>query len=475
MKKIIYIIAFTAVTLFSSCQLVDVLDKKPPYESDLDGAITTAKAAELALNGVYSYLPQKSSDWIYQPAYAFRSGLMSKPSWHTSGNAVYYYERNWPKLSSNSDTEWDYAYNIIKNANFLLTRLNSISDFVGNRREEIRGELHFMKGFAYHRLMVRYAEHWNLESRYGLLIRENTPAIGDDQKSRSSVKDSYQVILDNLDIAIASAPKYSDSGYGSILAAKAIKAKVLMDMQRYEECINLANEVIAEAGFEASYADIFDKAVTSKEIIFCRKFGDAELTNMSTRTSAIDKGNWSATPTLDSLMDGDPRKRVTIGDSIVVNYPYGTPGAIYKNTTLKKLNNVNNSMPIIFVRTAEMYLLKAEATMRNGGSIADSWAPIMVLRSRAGAVPETPATRELLEDEICNEWIRELGCENSSEWMAIRRMGVDKLLELNKTLKIDYDAATDKVQKRKDIEYRRILSIPLEEINSNPVEQNPGY
>ena len=59
MKKIL--IVFAIIVGFANCQLVDVLEQDPMYELDLEGAITTPEMAELALNGVYSYLPSKST------------------------------------------------------------------------------------------------------------------------------------------------------------------------------------------------------------------------------------------------------------------------------------------------------------------------------------------------------------------------------------------------------------------------------
>lgn len=55
MKKYIFLALLTMGV--SSCQLVDVLDQKPEFEADLDGAITTPAAVELALNGIYYSLP----------------------------------------------------------------------------------------------------------------------------------------------------------------------------------------------------------------------------------------------------------------------------------------------------------------------------------------------------------------------------------------------------------------------------------
>ena len=44
MKKYIFLALLTMGV--SSCQLVDVLDQKPEFEADLDGAITTPRSEE---------------------------------------------------------------------------------------------------------------------------------------------------------------------------------------------------------------------------------------------------------------------------------------------------------------------------------------------------------------------------------------------------------------------------------------------
>ena len=57
----------------------------------------------------------------------------------SAGNAVYYSERMLPTLSFSDATEWDADYAVIKNANFLETACNRMSDgeFSGNRRAEV--------------------------------------------------------------------------------------------------------------------------------------------------------------------------------------------------------------------------------------------------------------------------------------------------------------------------------------------------
>jgi hypothetical protein len=481
MKKYISIVLFAF--LLSSCSTDDFLEKLPPYEADLDGAITNASTAELALIGVYANLSAdayNSRDIMIEGS--FKAGTMRKPEWWTRGNAVYYYERYWPVLSSDGSYEWSYDYSLIKNANFLLSAIEGINDFEGNRKDEIIGELHFLKALAYERMMLRFTQYWDMNSELGLIIRNDLPGLENVKKERSSVADSYQMILDELEIAIVKCPDYSFSSEASKVSVKALRTRVLFQMGRYSDCIAMADEVLAhtENALAPSYSTIFTDWESTNEILFARVFGASESSSLETRISSYSSGKWGPSSNYIEFLGDDPRYDVIIGDTVVVDYRYGSSGTVYKNPVVKKLVNSANDLPLIYLRTAEIYLLKAEAIYRSGGSYDDAYAPIAAIRARAGANPVPHATQAEIETAICNEWLIEMSFENWQEYFALRRFGVEKLLERNTQLKEALDKAIvngseAEAQYRQRIEDRRISSIPSSEINGNPVEQNPGY
>ena len=481
MKKYIEIVLFTF--LLVGCMPDDFLEKLPPYQADLDGAITNAKTAELALIGVYSNLSADaydSRDIMVEGS--FKAGTMRKPEWWTRGNAVWYYERYWPVLYGNGSTEWSYDYSLIKNANFLLSALEGINDFEENRKDEIIGELHFLKALAYERLMLRFTQYWDIDSQLGLIIRNELPSLDNVKQDRATVAESYQMILDELDIAIENCSDYSVCSQASKVAAKALKTRILFQMGRYSDCVESADEVVAhsENGLAPGYSTIFTDYASTGEILFARVFGASEASSLETRITSFSSGKWGPSSNYIDLLGDDPRFDAIIGDEVEVDYRYGNAGEVYTNHTVKKLVNASNDLPLIYMRTAEIYLLKAEAIYRNGGSYEDAYAPVAVVRARAGADPVPHATREEIETAICNEWLIEMSFENWHEYYALRRFGVEKLLEQNDILNESLNKAIDKgpdeeAQYRKRIDDFRILSIPSSEINGNPVEQNPGY
>ena len=95
MKKYIGILLFSFL-LVNCSKIDDALEKLPPYQADLYGAITNASSVELALIGVYSNLPSVGFYSVFVlSAGSFKAGTMTRPSWWKRGNAVYYLQQLW--------------------------------------------------------------------------------------------------------------------------------------------------------------------------------------------------------------------------------------------------------------------------------------------------------------------------------------------------------------------------------------------
>lgn len=476
------IIIFTILAGFTGCQLVDVLDQDPMYQLDLEGAITTPEMAELALNGTYSKLSGVSLNYTYAMlSGSFMSGTMLRQSYVTSGNIIYMSERflNILSYSSFGDEEWSADYGIIKNVNFLLKALEGISEdrFAAGRKAEIIGESHFLRALAYFRLLVQFGEYWDPASAYGVIIRTDLPAVSSAVRARATVAESYTEIFKNLTVALAQAPAYTKSTQASVQAAKALKAKVLFYQGEWAAAATAADEAITDKNpLENKYADVFKNASTSKEVLFCRDFGTNELSSVTSYTEkAFGVGHWGPTDSYMAVIAGDPRE-----DAVVWNKNVVYNELPYNINTVKKMYKSGGVVPVLFLRTAELYLIRAEALARSNASVADAWAPVRALRNRAGSTSiGEPATREALMDEIFNEWLIEMSFENWHEWFAVQRFG--KLFEQNKSLSDQLALELKKGQGFYDAyiqraTWRRIYNIPTREIDANPAcVQNPGY
>ena len=290
-----------------------------------------------------------------------------------------------------------------------------------------------------------FGQYYDLSSNLGVIIRTEPVNYVTRNKERSSVQATYDQILSDLDFAIANAPDFSVTYRASKTSAKALKARVLLFMGRYEEAASLADEVINSGTrfLESEFSEVFSRGLESDEMIFMthrHSDSDTEDNNRKRFYRAEPGTTW-----LPDLMAEDPRQPFTYLDGEVI-----------------KTNNEETFRPTYFIRLAEMYLIKAEALARSGAPLEEVLEPLNVIRERAGIGPSEATTLEEAMEDIFAEWVRELVFENGSEWFAAIRF--EKIMELKPQV-----TSTDEF----------ILPIPLDELDANALldlsDQNPGY
>ena len=89
-------------------------------------------------------------------------------------------------------------------ANGVLHQMDAAPDdwFSGNRKTEIIAEARFMRALIHYNLLRWFAYHWDYSSPYGVLLRTEPVLASTIAKDRSTVAESYQCIMDDLDFAI---------------------------------------------------------------------------------------------------------------------------------------------------------------------------------------------------------------------------------------------------------------------------------
>lgn len=85
----------------------------------------------------------------------------------------------------------------------------------------------------------KWSVSWNVH-------RETPPTSDDVYKARSTVQQTYDFILKDIEYAISNAPDFTSSDFASKMAAKALKVKVLFYMGKYSEALEAANTFIGD-------------------------------------------------------------------------------------------------------------------------------------------------------------------------------------------------------------------------------------
>lgn len=269
MMKIKYTaLALLSAAVLSSCSLLGSLDDLEfEYVRTDDNIITDATSAESQLAGVYTQWKHFNVSTFFT-LQSMRSGTIQ-----TVNIAGYTEFRTNQITDTNDATEKFYTnlYLIINSANSFIASLNARPEVTGlspERRKEMLGEAYFNKALAEYYLLCTFGEFYDMESEYGIVIW-NEPVRKTEARKRSSVADSYQTILDDLEAAMQ-APAAPAVGHAGLYAAQALKAKVLLCMQRYPEAAEVAGALIEanDSALESDFLAPFRNPYGSKEILF---------------------------------------------------------------------------------------------------------------------------------------------------------------------------------------------------------------
>lgn len=449
MKKLFYILTASTLLLTTSCELVNVLEVEPPNNLVPENVVKDAESAENLLNGAYSVFNEQYYYMYTETTPGLLSGSMSRNGFlaniDIANNAI-------KPEATDPANYWKTFYQQIDAANAVIKLVPGVPDdlFATNRKNEILAEAHFLRAMAHFELLRYFGQFYDRSSALGIIIRTEPADFTTRSKARATVQETYTQILSDLDVAIANGPAFSKTYYASSTAAKALKARVLLFMGEYAAAAAQADEVISEGSrtLAPTYAAVFDKNLTSSEVILMRHTDEVSST-MDRKKFTYGSRHAIASNWLIGQMKGDPRAEVTYASS---------------NKAILKVNQSDVYSPTYFLRLSEMYLIKAEGLARSGASLEESKAPLEAVRSRALGVPyiSLALTNEELLDEIYKEIVLELAFENGSEWFAGIRF--------NKIM-------TVKPQVTSTDQY--ILPIPLTEIQANSAlslaDQNPGY
>ena len=430
--------------------------------------------AQIALNGAY---------------YRFANATVTKTGWqdHEIRPAMLagylgMYSSILPEEENRNDrtgiSYWTEAYVLLNATNGVIKGVNALSDaqFTGSRKKEIIAEARFLRAYSHFKLLTFYGEWYKPESELGALLRDELSTLSNIPKKRSTVKESYDYILADLDEVIANGPTTAPTHYATKWAGMALKMRVLMCRgltADYSTIISLANLLIQESPYklEAIAEDVFHKnGLSSKEVIL----GIKPQANQERETYSRSAQYWPGASSLyvakgplKNIYANDPRESWMIGSA--------RPRAGYFFfTKYMKEGGVSSALTESYyaLRLTEVYLLKAEAIVRSGGSLTDAKAVVHEIQSKSGITAlanntsylavesaNTPAT---LLVEIFNETVKSLIAEDGMEWLAMLRLPFDTIKSLKPTI-------TNQA--------KYILPVPKDEFLYNPIfgEQNPGY
>src|SRR5690606_7090450 len=281
------------------------------------------------------------------------------------------------------------------------------------------------------------------------VLRDEPSTYINQVKPRSTVQESYDLIIDDLQYCVDFGDDRSESKFKATKnVARAYLMEVLLQRQMMddsERIIQLGNDVIQSNAFqlEPTFEEVFSLSkhyTQCKELIFSRPIDQAGIPDM---ISGVGGGIYSmfnrgmrnnsfimtdnGTGVYSQLIQNDARFQHTWATMPAV---VGNPPRDVEGETLLKAWRTDGQLPAYLMRLAQVYLMKAEAMLNQGAPVDQVIDIINIFRERSNNTLLDASVingdRGLLREKVVEEYVLELGLENGCEYFAmIRNRGVD--------------------------------------------------
>ena len=420
---------------FNSCSIDNVEPTNLLLE---DNVITNESTAESVLNRIYNSGTRNSmygqgiggggaEGFVFELSLAGSEAelLIQSNSLNTfSSNSV----SNDYFLLESVYTDMYYNINLV---NYFIEKIEQGDAGVSeSRKNELLAEARFFRAMAHFNLLKVFGQFYDINSEFGVVI-STEPIRGNVEKARSTVQETYNIIIDDLTFAANNTAPAREHYYISKTTVKALLGKVQLYMGDYTNAALNALDVINNSeGFilQSNYEDVFNSRWGASTLLasyvdlnvegaqahrFTRQnIGPSDVL----KTIADEQDGVSGDGNEDYSAGYDPR--FTFGFSLdeanttvlIGKYPFSTTFTA----------GAGNSIKIL--RMAEVYLIYAEAeARRTGGDLTDALDKLNTIRNRASVAPKVLSDKATLLEDIRLEKLLELYCETGENWFDLVR------------------------------------------------------
>jgi hypothetical protein len=418
MKKITGIAALFFLVTFSGCQK-DLLDSTPYGQITSNQFWRNGDDVVAATNAIYS--PLLDEDGFAHTEYTFDNSSDDMVRAGDHGDSEAQLELfTFNASNSHIGNTWSTKYEVISRANAVLIHAPQIT-MDEALRNRCMGEAYFLRGFAYWRLAVIWGE--------VPIVLEADLIANDFNKSKSTLAQvQAQAESDLLKAAQLLPITQEDSETGRVTqgAAYGFLTKLYVYQENWTKAIEAGAKIITNASYKL--ADGFDEnfqltTENNPEILYSLQYEQGWTTDDSPAFyhTPGGLGGWGFHEPIQDLVDefesGDPRLGYSIfqpGDEVTMGsttHTFAVEDTRLTGYAFKKYTNftdggdMSQSLNAPWLRSADVYLLVAEAKIRSG---QNGDAELNAVRTRAGLTPKANATMA----DIMHERRVELAGEN---------------------------------------------------------------
>ncbi|PWJ40952.1 RagB/SusD family nutrient uptake outer membrane protein [Sediminitomix flava] len=379
---------------------------------------------------------------------------------------------------------WRRGYVVINNANNLIAYAGGIPDATDEQKEFLTGQGYALRAYTYLRLVQMYAPAYSAgdaTSNPGLILRTQPTDSDSPDLPRSTVEETYELILEDLDEAEKLLPYDNYKGFLDKRGVHALKARTHLILGDWENASKYAEMAINGAGGDDEQIELMTInewlggfSHQTSEAIFVLDYQLADNNTYLTIPSFyFPVYGYSSVRANDKFVemfnDNDDRKWVLTNE---LTWDDGTPidpdnYCIMKFVHDTQVGNAKSNK----IRASEMYLIWAEAEAELGNYNKAQDLVSKIIRRANSLAPLPSETGADLVQLILDERRRELFGEGF-RWFDIKRRQERFTRTGDHWVKFDFGP--------NDTDYYRLTyPIPQYEIDANKAltedDQNRGY
>ncbi len=447
----------------------NVLDQQPQFQIATSEAFSNPINAEATLNGLYNEA-QLIYNWRAQTISELASDLVQSIDTWDNFNVLDEF-RQTPD-NTEVDDLYTQLYRTIDVANNIIAFAPTVPGLDETRINDMVGQAYTFRGMMYFELAKYFGGIPNKYGELGMVI-ETEPSIGVTEasyKSRSSLEALWDQIRSDLEEGERLLPATRASNYLTRsrlvkAAATAMLARYSLYIDQWAQAETYATQVITQGDYTLAnpFSDIF-RTEFSSESVFEMEYNVVDFSGFRQwyyPASLNGRGGLSFhEPFAAELL----QRQGTDARSNLIDFNPAF-GGVYYSTKFDLLQNASN-VPVI--RIAEMYLIRAEARVRQN-NISGGLEDLNMVRNRADLPDATASTADELINLVLEERKFEFAIEGH-RFFDMTRTGraVNVFTNLPRTTGASLYSieSTDKY----------VFPIPTSEIltNSNMI-QNPAY
>ncbi|MDB5229279.1 MAG: hypothetical protein JWN76_84 [Chitinophagaceae bacterium] len=434
-------IAGVSAIALTSCKKSYLDEVKPADGSLSENVIFGSKlGADNAMTGIY-YLFQRyalgQQNMFGLKTIQFNFDMRGNDLISDPGN-WWLYENNWSDntygriaTASRNSQIWNLFYKAINNANAIIKNVPSIPESQAVK-DQLTAEARALRAYSYFYLariyQFTYAKDPNAP---GIPVYTEPATSSSNGNPRSSLKDVYALITSDLEYAVANLTTTRIDKYRvNKNVAQGILAEVYQELAMADNSLwakAMSNAIAARSGYPlmnaSSYASGFNSVANgewmwgiqfnaSQSLSYASFFGYIDPTAANTRYKDI-----YVNTTFVNLFSATDMRNLFVA----------APGQSSANPwkkwmTAKFKDNASFSGDLVLMRSAEMYLIEAEANAQTGLLEAGKDALFVLQKQRdPNATRSTAATKDALIKEILVERRKELYGEIGVEYFDLKR------------------------------------------------------